>query len=254
MSNISPQLYDAEINVDLEPVPKRIGLIALATDHTSEHDFAQLIDPLEVGLYVNRIAYENPTTPENLKLTGPRLTEAVATLLPDEKFDVIAYGCTAASVVLGNSVVEDYIQKAKPNTPCVTPSSAAFAAFKALGKKRVSVLTPYTQDVTTELVTYFEENGLEVVNANCLGFQDDRQMARIAHSSLIEAAVDAMHPDADALFISCTALRALGCIEQVEAQIAKPVVTSNQAVIWDCFRKAGIERSIKGYGKLFEEH
>ena len=91
--------FPAEL--DDRAVPRRIALVVLATDHTTERDFSRLCDPGEVGVYVNRIAFQNPTTHASLLKTGPRLTEAAAQILPDEEVDVIAYSCTAASIVSG---------------------------------------------------------------------------------------------------------------------------------------------------------
>jgi len=238
--------------LDTRPVRKRIALVALATDHTSERDFARICDPDQVGVYTNRIAFENPTTRDTLLQTGPRLTEAAAQILPEEEVDVVAYGCTAASIVLGNDTVTRYLNAAKPGAPCVTPSSAAFEAFEALGARRVSLLTPYSPAVTEEMAQYFAAHGPEVVNAACFGLTDDRQMARISEDSIIEAAIAACDPRADALFLSCTALRAATCVQRIEDHLGKPVVSSNQAMVWRCLRLAGVSDPVQGYGRLFE--
>ncbi|QAX30630.1 ectoine utilization protein EutA [Leisingera sp. NJS204] len=238
--------------LDHRPVKKRIALVALATDHTSERDFARICDPDRVGVYVNRIAFENPTTRETLLKTGPRLTEAAAQILPEEAVDVVAYGCTAASIVLGNDAVARSLNTAKPGAPCVTPSSAAFDAFAALGAGRVSLLTPYSPAVTDEMAQYFAAHGPAVVSAACFGLTDDRQMARISEDSIIEAGIAACDSSADALFLSCTALRAAVCIERIEDHLGKPVVSSNQAMVWRCLRLAGITDPVPGYGRLFE--
>lgn len=237
--------------LDDRPVRKRIALVALATDHTSERDFARICDPDQVGVYTNRIAFENPTTKETLLKTGPRLTEAAARILPGEEVDVVAYCCTAASIVLGNDTVTRHLNAAKPGTPCVTPSSAAFDAFAALGVRRVSLLTPYSPDVTDEMAQYFAVHGPEVVNAACFGLTDDREMARISEDCIIEAALAAFDKDAEALFLSCTALRAATCAQRIEDRLGKPVVTSNQAMVWRCLRLAGIPDMVPGYGRLF---
>jgi len=239
--------------LDTRPVAKRIGLVALATDHTTETDFARILYGHDVGVYVNRIGFENPTTHESLLKTGPLLADAAADILPDEPLDALVYGCTAASVVLGNDKVAEHMNSAKPDTPCVTPSSAAFDAFNALGVKKVSVLTPYTQDVTDSLVTYFSQHGLDVVNAVCFGLSDDRDMARVSKDSIIEGGVAACDPDADALFISCTAVRAAPCVAQLEARLGKPVVTSNQAMVWRCMRHLGITSDYPAGGMLFSK-
>ena len=236
---------------DAEPVRKRIALVALATDHSSERDYARICDPEEVGVYVNRIAFENPTTPGSLLETGPRLADAAAEILPDEKMDVVAYACTAASVILGDARVAEHLTSAKPGAACVTPTSAAFAAFDALGLKRLSILTPYSEVVTNELVDYFAQNGIDVVNAVCLGLDDDRRMARVSPKTILEAGIAAMTDRADGLFISCTALRALPSVEGLERALGSPVVTSNQAMVWRSLRLAGISRRVEGYGRLF---
>lgn len=238
--------------LDDRPVKKRIALVALATDHTSERDFARICDPDRVGVYVNRIEFENPTTRETLLQTGPRLAEAAAQILPGEAVDVVAYGCTAASIVLGNDAVARYLNTAKPGAPCVTPSSAAFDAFAALGAGRVSLLTPYSPAVTDEMAQYFTAHGPEVVSAACFGLTDDRQMARISEGSIIEAGIAACDAGADALFLSCTALRAAPCVQRIEDRLGKPVVSSNQAMVWRCLRLAGISDAVPGYGRLFE--
>ena len=81
---------------------KRVGLIVLATDHTSEPDFQRLVASPRIGVYAARIAYANPTTTENLRRMQPGLTAGAALLLPGEPLDVICYSCTSASVVIGD--------------------------------------------------------------------------------------------------------------------------------------------------------
>jgi maleate isomerase len=238
--------------LDRQPVAKRIGLVALATDHTTETDFARMLQGHDVGVYVNRIEFENPITHESLLRTGPRLTAAAADILPDEPLDVLVYGCTSASAVLGNAKVAEYMNRAKPDTPCVTPSSAALDAFAALGIKKISVLTPYAKDVTDTLVRYFAEHGPEVVSAECFGLSDDRDMARVSLDSIIDGGVAACAAQADALFVSCTALRAASCVAQLEARLGKPVITSNQAMVWRCMRHLGLTGDFPAGGTLFK--
>lgn len=237
--------------LDDRPVAKRIGLVVLATDHTTEVDFARMLQGQDVGVYVNRIEFQNPTTHESLLRTGPLLSAAAANILPDEEVDVLVYGCTAASVVLGNDKVTEHMSKAKPGVPCVTPSSAAFDAFDALSVRKVSVLTPYTQDVTDSLVAYFSQRSASVVSASCFGLKDDREMARVSRESIIEGGIAACNDDADALFISCTAVRAAGCVEELEDRLGKSVVTSNQAMVWRCMRHLGNTGAVPQGGSLF---
>lgn len=244
------RLLDLPVRLDTEPAEKRIGLVCLATDHTSEKDFASALMPLGIGLYTARIAYANPTNRSNLLKMLPQLSETASLILPGESLDAICYSCTAATVVMGDAAVAEAVHQAKPGVPLVTPVSAARAAFEALGVTRIAVLTPYTTTVTAELIAYFRAHGLGVVDAACLGLEDDREMARVDRSSIISAAQQVATIEAEALFISCTALRAAGVAQEIEAAIERPVVTSNQASIWYALRCAGVADAISGYGRL----
>ena len=42
-------------------------------------------------------------------------------------------------------------------------------------------------------------------------------------------------------------------MEELEQAVGQPVITSNQAMIWDTLRLAGIDDKIEGYGRLFRE-
>lgn len=244
-------LWD-EVGLEFEarPVARRIGLVLLATDHTTERDFRRMCPRDGLGIYANRIAYENPTTPDNLRRMAPRLSEGAALILPDEPLDAICYACTAASVVLGDEAVEAAIRQAKPAVPVVTPTLAARTAFRALGVERISVLTPYLPETSAPMARYFTDHGLDVRNLACFGLADDREMARVAPASIVAAALDTIAPDAEALFISCTALRAAEVAGEIERRIGKPVVTSNQASVWLTLRRAGIDWAIAGHGRL----
>lgn len=240
------------MQLDDRPVPHRIGLIVLATDHTTERDFARVCRPDEVAVYANRIAHENPTTPENLFRMQPRLSAAADLILPGEPLDALYYGCTSASVVIGDKAVEAAIQTAKPAVSVITPSAAARAALRALVARRISILTPYLPETSAPFVSYFEAHGFDVLNLTCLGLADDRQMARLAPAAIVAAACETVAPEAEALFISCTAVRAAEVAGEIEQRIGKPVVTSNQAGLWLTLRRAGIERPISGGGRLLE--
>jgi len=239
------------LRFDDRPVARRIGLVVLATDHTSEIDFARVLSVSGVGVYVARIPYRNPTTPENLRLMQPRLTEGAGLILPDEPLDVVCYSCTSASVVIGDDAVEAAIRAAKPGTPVVTPPAAARLALAAFGARRISVLTPYTVETSTPMAAYFTGHGFDVAGLACFGLEDDRVMARVTPDAIVEAACAATAPDAEALFISCTALRSAEIVPEIEARIGRPVVTSNLATTWLCGRLVGETAPRPELGRLF---
>ncbi|MET3523245.1 ectoine utilization protein EutA [Mesorhizobium abyssinicae] len=236
--------------LDARPLEKRVGLIILATDHTSEPDFRRMVASERIGVYVARIPYKNPTTPENLRRMQPELEAAAALILPDEPLDAICYSCTSASVVIGDAEIEAAIQAARPDVAVVTPPMAGVRGLKALGARRISILTPYTVETSRPMAAYFAERGFEIVSFTCLGFEDDREMARIPPAALLELAGKATDAEADALFVSCTALRSALAVAGMEQAIGRPVVTSNQATAWNCLRLCGDDTARPQFGRL----
>lgn len=236
--------------LDSRPLGKRIGLVILATDHTSEPDFARMVASADIGIYVSRIHYANPTTPENLRAMQPSLTTGAGLILPGEPLDAIMYSCTSASVVIGDDEVTSAIRKAKPGVNVVTPTAAAVLGLKAFGARNISVLTPYTIETSRPMADYFSGLGFGIDRFTCLDMTDDREMARVAPSEIVAFAKEAFDPKSDALFISCTALRAAGVAAEIEQAIGKPVVTSNLATAWQCLRLCGDQTSRPELGRL----
>ena len=243
-------LHAARPSLDDRPLEKRVGLIILATDHTTEPDFRRMVASEQTGVYVARIPYANPTTPENLRKMQPELTQGAGLILPGERLDAVCYSCTSASVVIGDAQIAAAIRQAKPDVPVVTPPLAAVTGLKALVARRISILTPYTIETSRPMADYFARHGFEIDRFTCLGFEDDREMARIPPSALVDLAPEAMSARSDALFISCTALRAALAIPAMEARLDRPVVSSNLATAWQCLRICGDELRRPELGRL----
>ena len=246
------KLSDCQLNYVDEGAWKRFGLLALATDLTFERDLIQLIPQDTVSIYTSRVAFENPTTPENLRKMAPRISAAADLILPGETLDVICYGCTSASVVIGDDAIKEAIHLVRPGVSVVTPSGAARLAFTALGVSRISVLTPYLIETSEPMADYFCQHGMTIEKFECLGLEDDRAMARVSRDTIIDAVCQIDTPQTEALFVSCTGLPAVAAIAEIEARTGKPVVTSNQASAWAMMRLAGIDYKPAGYGCLFD--
>lgn len=228
----------------------RIGLLALSTDLTIEGDAARLLPPDKVQLHVTRVQFNNPTTPDNLRAMSPRLAGAADLLVPGQQMQAICYGCTSASTVIGEDEIAQAIGTTRPGIPVVTPALSARRGFAALGVSKVALLTPYLAETTAPMIDYFEAHGITITSAHCMGFADDSDMARIMPDAIVDAALKADHPDAEGLFLSCTALPALGLIERIEAKLDKPVLCSNQALFWAALREAGVSPRHR-IGRLF---
>lgn len=241
-----------DMDFELEDIAPggRIGLIALATDYNSETDLRRIL-PAGVELFTNRVLNANPLTLENLRAMTGDVTRAAAGILPARGVHVMIYGCTSGTAAIGEAELDARIQAAQPGVPSTNPIAAAKAALDAFAAGRISVLTPYTDAVNDELAARFREQGFEVLNIDGFGMDDDIEMTEIPPAAIHAAALQVCRPDADALFISCTAMRAAGVVEAVERDLGKPVVTSNQALAWHALELLDNRAPVAGYGSLF---
>ena len=231
----------------------RIGLVALATDFNIEDDLRRMF-PSSVSCFTSRVKNCNPCTMANLKAMAPGITQAADTILPGVHLDAYIYGCTSGTVAIGNDQVTALVQKARPNALVTNPITAVLSAFDTLQVKKLSILTPYEPDVSNEVVHFFQSQGFDVLNAAGFGFSNDSEMTYISPEDIQEAAVSLCHPDADVLFISCTALRASLVLEKIEQAIGKPVVSSNQALVWHTLQLVHYNQPIQGFGTLLSKH
>jgi maleate isomerase len=230
-----------------------IGVIVLATDQTMEHEFRRLLDVPGVAFYESRILNDNAITPATLAAMEARLTAAADLILPGLPLDVVAFGCTSASMVIGEEQVFARIRAARPEVACTTPITAAFAAFETLGARRLALLTPYRDDINRFIRDYIEARGFQVPVMGSFNEEDDRRAARIDLASIRDAAIDLGRADeVDAVFVSCTSLRLIDAVAEIEAALGKPVTSSNHAMAWHCLRLAGIDDTRSGFGTLFE--
>ena len=143
--------------------------------------------------------------------------------------ELVVFNCTSSSSIVGDDAIERAIQESKPTAKVLSTSQAVVANFKGRGFKKVSVLTPYSEEVSSLFRDYLQKNGVEIVSSMYMDMSDDREVAMLPPDEIIKAAKAAIHDDADAIFISCTAMRSAEIIPQIEEAIGKPVLTSNQA-------------------------
>lgn len=242
------EYYDKEL---LEPNTRNIGLITLSTDPIVEEDFRRVFTrENRFRLYANRVEFNPPVTNENLKAMGPRIGEAASLITPEEPLQIIAYACTSCATNLGDDHVCGVINEGRPDVHAINPALSGREALRALGVKKIGLVTPYFEEVSLSVAGYFEDYGIGVDHNIYMNCEDDYQISRVSPLSLLNASIQASK-DVDAVFLSCAALPAMGQIEAIEEKISIPVVTSNQAMIWHSLRLLGIQ-DFYPYGKLFE--
>ena len=229
----------------------RIGLIALASDFMIEKDFVNVIKDKNIDFFVNRIKCYNPLTSENLIKMSEEVTNVTSDILPDEKIDCVVYGCTSGTIAAGHESIEKKIKLAKPEAKVTTPSTAAITALKKLNIKKISIFTPYPKKLNDEVVEFFRNEKFEITSNSYFDIESDIDIGKVDPDYLYDVLINMDHKDADALFVSCTALPVLSIIDRLEKKINKFVLSRNQALIWDTLKKIGKNNSINGFGKLF---
>jgi maleate isomerase len=249
---VTPEPADVPYSPDPVGPAGRIGLITLATDFNSEDDLRAIL-PADVRLFTTRIENANPVTVENLKSMAADLPRAAKTLLPGYGVDVAIFGCTSGTAVTGSDKIAALINQGIPGTQVTNPLLASELALRAVGAQKIAILTPYLPAVTKSVADSFAAKGFEIIRVMGFGLDTDSDMTALPPSAILEAALKVDTPDADAVFISCTAIRSAEIVAEAESRLGKPVITSNQALIWHALNLIEYPTPITGFGTLFDK-
>lgn len=231
----------------------KVGFVLLATEQTIEADMRTLY-PAGVGLHFARAPMPDSITEANLLAQVHDLAPAAATLLPDGSLDVVCYACTSGSLLIGEDRVCDELKRGAPYAEPTTLITGVLRALKAMNITRVAVATPYLDEINHREAVYMTDAGFEITNIQGMNIEKDSDMIRVRPEFIADYAAGVDTPDAEAVFISCGALRSIDVIDALEQRLGKPVVTSNQAMAWDTLRRAGVTDRIEGYGQLLRDY
>ena len=230
----------------------RIGLITLGSDFRIEKDFNNVIYGRDIDLYVNRIHCYNPLTNETLAKMADDITDVTKDILPDQKIDCVAYGCTSGTIAAGFDVIEKNVKLAKPQAKVTTPITSAIKALKAFNVSKISVFTPYTKSINDSVINYFNKENITVNGLTYFDIESDLDIGKVDEEYLFEVLSKIDLEDSEALFVSCTALPVLSIIDKLEKKMNKVILSSNQTLIWESLKAIGYKNNIEGFGKLFK--
>lgn len=247
---IQPTKFNGKVVFEGQCGFVRAGLVALTTDLMVERVYRDVTRGLKIDTFVNRIAYQNPITHENLRAMEGDLGRCLAGILPDEPLDVVAFACSSGTVAIGQAKLEQHIGAIKPGAKSTNPVKAAAAGLRALAAKRVSILTPYSSTVNEDIARYFHDCGFDVLRIVGFDIASDIDVAGLSERTILDGAREATSDGSEALFLSCTAMPAAHMAERIEREVGLPVVTSNQALAWHTLRLGGIGATVAGFGRL----
>ena len=230
----------------------RIGLITLGSDFRIEKDFNSIVYGKDIDLYVNRIHCYNPLTNETLAKMAEGITEVTKDILPDQKIDCVAYGCTSGTVAAGYDSIKEKINLAKPEAKVTTPITSAIKALNVMGINNISIFTPYTKTINDSIVGYFEKENININSLTYFDIDSDLDIGKVDEDYLFDVLSKIDLTGSEALFVSCTALPVLSIINKLEEKLNKIVLSSNQTLIWDSLNAINYKKKIEGFGKLFK--
>jgi maleate isomerase len=227
----------------------RYGLIVPSSNRMVEPHTTRYT-PADVACHVTRLRMTGPHfMPLNELL--PKITEA-AELLADAKCDPIVFHCTANSMsdgIAGEKRIKNTIEKAS-GRPAATTASATMAAFSHFNATRVVLVSPYPRASHEHELEFLTEAGCEIVSEKNLGLKGSDAYCGMPASDWFDTMLAMKNDKADIYFVSCANIQAVAALEEMEEALGAPVVTSNQLVIWQGLRMAGIDEAIPGLGKL----
>jgi maleate isomerase len=227
-----------------------IGLIVPSNNTVILPEFYSAL-PDGVTAYETRMRVEGELTPEILrKMVGD--AEAAADLLRQTQVDFICYCCMASTIVKGwvweRDLLARFASKARKG---VTSANCALRdALTALGAKRVALVTPYPDDLNALLPAFFSAGGFEVTAVAGTPVRDVAAVREIPPDQVFRTARSLAVEDVDAVCLLATDMHTFPIIEKLERDRGRPVLTSNQALLWASLRALGITAPMAGFGKL----
>jgi maleate cis-trans isomerase len=228
-----------------------IGMIVPVTNTVNEAEWKRMAPGMSFPLVRMALhAHGDPSLYDDLRKCMDELRPS--------KPDVIAYACTAGSMVQPLDSLGRFIEKTV-GVKGVATAPALVHACRAFGMKRIVLATPYHDALNEHEKHFLEENGIDVLAMKGLGIggggpHEYVRIAKVPPEEVHAHCRSVWVPDADGMVISCTDFRTQEILPRLEAELGKPVVSSNLATLWMALRSAGVKTRLKGFGRLLEEH
>ncbi|MDG1431017.1 MAG: Asp/Glu racemase [Paracoccaceae bacterium] len=235
----------------------RFGILVPFTNTNLEPDMT-LLWPEGVSMHFARMGgYDQEEIPdaEQMHGLGASDLDGPLHLLQGVNPDVILYGCTSATLTHGPTFDRELAARIKADSGAetVTAAGALVHAIKTLGADRIGFASPYVSAINDMAVGFLGESGIETVSRSEVGTALDNYGQReLNPDTVFELGLAADHPDATAIVLSCTDMRSVEIIARLEQAVGKPVITSNQAMIFQAMQLAGFNEALPGYGLLLE--
>jgi maleate isomerase len=232
---------------------RHFGVLIPSTNTTVELEYTRLLPPTYLAHYGRLLTASIDRSP----FSPPRDEDVdyQAKLLGTAKVELVILIQTSASLF-----ADDYDETVVPRmseaagVPALTSATAVGEAARALGTKRVALVSPYSERVNTSAKRYFEEkHGLSIVALEGFAASDSYMIGKLGPENARDAFARIDRPEIEAFVVPGGNFPTMASIAGWEREFRKPVITTNQAAIWAMVRRLGGGEGIPGLGRLLEE-
>ncbi|MGV6805468.1 MAG: maleate cis-trans isomerase family protein [Ruegeria sp.] len=236
----------------------KFGVLVPFTNTNLEPDMV-LLRPPGASLHFSRMGgYDQEEIPDAEQMSGLGAADIdePLRLLQGARPDVVIYGCTSATLTHGPAFDRALAEQIKQDSGAetVTAAGALVHALQTLGARRIGFASPYVSGINDMAVSFFSKCGVDVVSRSEVDdVLDNYGQGSLDPQAVFEMGLAADHPDADALVLSCTDMRSVEILQRLEERVGKPVVSSNQAMVFQAKQLAGVFEPAPGYGMLLAD-
>jgi maleate isomerase len=207
----------------------------------------QLMAPEGVQFVTTRVPFKKTDINQHHVFCGH--LEKHASLLVDAGVDLIAVNCTAVTMLAGPERIRQRLFSATAK-PTLTTIDAVLCALKHQGMQRIGLLTPYPNEVVQAEVRYLASHGVEVVLHRGTPCNSPIEQGSFNSQHWFEVARQFKSAAIDGLLISCAGIQIAHQLDAIEHYLQRPVVASNQALLWHCLQHLNLNLPSHGYGSL----
>ena len=225
----------------------RIGVLLPPDNAVLEYEASRLPLP-GVSFHIARMfPVELKELPEDALRHIPSLKEC--------HVNFIVYACAASSFMFGSTANDDLERKIREASglDAVTATNSMISSLQVLGIRKVALATPYWKELDEKLLAYFAAGEIEVVHIESLRLDNWEAMNNQAADAVYRLVKRADHRYAEGILILSTNLPTFEVLQTLEDDLRKPVVSTNQAMLWTACRRLGIRDVISGYGRLWQQ-
>ena len=240
----------------------KIGVLVPFTNVNLEPDM-QLLCPAGCTMHFERLggydAHAIPGAEQMAGLGASDLSESIR-LISGIRPAAVLFGCTSATLTHGTEFDRDLASNIKLESGgygaeplCITAAGALIEAIKSLQATRVGFASPYLGEINDSAIDFMKAEGITTVASADIGRElDNYGQGELTPDEVFDLAMRVNQPEVEVIVLSCTDMRSVEVIDRLEAATGKPVVTSNQAMIYSLCSRLGYSLSDRIACRLFE--